>query len=172
MKDQMTSIRITPLLLALFAGVTATSVLAGVEEAAERGARLLAEAPVRTFKKAVEVCSRQEQPDSKFVETLFDSYMEAFYSGTKAGLLEVYKAGSDSKQGDPYPPAAIDIQLREGEQNAQVMQGSPAACKRLEAYLASGSAATFKQFVIDGFREYQEKRNKYCSQSPKPKNCD
>jgi len=172
MKVSMSSARIALLLFALVAGITATPVLAGAEEAAERGARLLAEAQVRAFKKAVEVCASQEQPGSKSVEAQFDGYMRAFYSGAKAGLLEMYKVESITTQSDPYQSKEIDIQLRQGEQNAQAMRASPAACKKLEAHLTSGSAAAFKQFVIDSHREYQEKRTAYCSQSPKPKNCD
>ena len=98
--------------------------------------------------------------------------MKAFYSGAKAGLLEIYRVEGTGNQNDPFQFNDVSMQLRQGEQNAQAMRASPAACRRLEAHLASGSAAGFKQFVIDSYREYQEKRNAYCSQSPKPKNCD
>jgi hypothetical protein len=168
----MISVRVAHYLLALSAAIAVAPAFAGAEEAAERGARLLAEAPVRTFKKAVEVCASQEEPDAKSIELLFDRYLSALYSGAKAGLLEMYKVENASYQSELYGPKEIEIQLRQGEQNAQAMRESPAACKKLVEHLTSGSAAAFKQFVIDSHREYLEKRRAYCSRSPKPTNCD
>lgn len=168
----MSSLSFSQLLTLVIASLTATPVLAGAEEIAERNARLMAEAQVRTFKKAVLVCASQEAPDARSIEALFDRYLVAFESGTKAGLLEMYKVEDTSRQGELYEARDIEAQLQQGEKNAQAMRTSRAACRRLEAHLSAGSAAGFKQFVLDGHREYQEKRRAYCSRLPKPKNCE
>lgn len=142
------------------------------DDAVERAIRLLSDAPSRILGNAVRLCASREAAGSDLIAGAFERYLVNFALGVRAGLAEVKATEWIAGDQAPYSTEAIAIQTRQGEMLAQSIQAAPTeGCKRLSENLSSGSETFFKDFLIQSYREYQEKRRVFCSQAPRPANC-
>ena len=134
----------------------------------------LADAQVRVLSKAVQFCATNHQPPSRSLDGNFKSYVEAFFTGTKAGMIEIAKTDKDILRSTPaYQGKDFEMMDRQGELLLKKVQASPATeCTNLGVFLESGTVATFKESTLQSHREYRAKRAEYCARLPKPKNCD
>jgi hypothetical protein len=136
--------------------------------------KTLADAQARVLSKAVTFCVANHQPESRSLDGSVKSYVEAFSTGTKAGMIEIAKTDKDILRSAPaYQGKDFEMMDRQGESLLKKVQASPATeCMKLGAFLASGTTATFKESTLQGHREYKAKRAEYCARLPKPNNCD
>lgn len=162
--------------------IVAISANAGAGEASSQSTtnqvdtavKTLADAQVRVLSKAVTFCVANHQPESRSLDGSFKSYVEAFSTGTKAGMIEIGKTDKDIlRSGPAYQGKDFEMMDRQGESLLKKLQASPATeCIILGAFLDSGTTATFKESTLQGHREYKAKRAEYCARLPKPNNCD
>ncbi len=131
-----------------------------------------AEMNVHLFGKAVRFCASQNMAGGDLIVNAFEQYMTKVTSGMKAGLAEVNAAEWINGDEAFYPPEIVAMQIRQGEMIVQSIQAAPnEGCKKLSKTLDSGSEAFFKNFVVQSYREYQERRHIFCSKVPRPANC-
>lgn len=160
----------------------AISVNAGAGEASpqsttnqiDAAVKALADAQVRVLSKAVAFCAANHQPESRSLDSSLKSFVEAFSTGTKAGMVEIAKTDKDILRSGPvYQGKDFEVMDRQGELLLKKVQASPATeCMKLGAFLDSGTAATFRESTLRGHQEFKARRAEYCARLPKPKNCD
>ena len=134
----------------------------------------LVNAQVRVLSKAASFCAADHQPQGHSLDSSLKSYVEAFSTGTKAGMIEIAKTDKDILRPTPaYKGKEFEMMDRQGDLLLKRVQASPATeCMKLGSFLDSGTTATFKESTVQGHREYKAKRAEYCARLPKPTNCD
>lgn len=120
-----------------------------------------------TYGKAVEFCA--SQPGTEAISKSFAAYLRNFEDGTRAGFIAV---GAPDSVEPVLTPEGRAVAARTGDDIRKVVQSAPStACARLLAELNSGTEAGFKDKVVEGMREYKEKRHAFCTKVPRPASC-
>lgn len=135
--------------------------------------KALTDAQVRVVSKAVAFCVANHQPEGRSLDASLKSFVEAFSTGTKAGITEIVKTDKDLLRSGPmYRGKDFEKIDRQGELLLKKVQASPAKeCMKLGAFLDSRTAVTFRESTLR-YQEFKAKRAEYCARLPKPKNCD
>jgi hypothetical protein len=151
-----------------------SGVAAATDEQADRVVKALADAQTRVLGKAVAFCSASHSPEGRPLDDSFRSYLQAFSAGTKAGMIEIAKTENQPlPSASPYDSRDLEQMDRQGQQLLRNVQASPAdECRKLSAFLGSGTSESFKEEALRGHREYKARREAYCAQVPKPKSCN
>lgn len=168
--------------LALALGLLAFSAVAvsAGADAPSSGAKVdalvqsLAVVPARTFGKAASYCAANHQPAGLALDARLKTYVVAMSAGTREAMLEIAKTDPSFLQSTP-PFGDKDYEMMDKQADAILkrIQASPVeGCAKLGTTLDSGSSAFFKDYTLQGYREYQAKRAQYCARSPKPANCN
>ena len=133
----------------------------------QRAVSDMAEGASLTYGKAVEFCATQ--PGTEEISKSFATYLRNFEAGTRAGFIAV-----DA----PDPGESVltsegrTVAARTGDDIRKVVQSAPStACARLLAELNSGTEARFEEKIVEGMREYKQKRHAFCAKVPRPTNC-
>jgi len=120
-----------------------------------------------TYGRAVEFCSTQ--PGTEEISQSFAAYLRNFEAGTRAGFIAV---GAPDSAEPVLTPEGRTVAARTGDDIRKVVQSAPStACAKLQAELNSGTEARFKNKIVEGMREYKEKRHAFCTKVPRPANC-
>ena len=158
---------------------SAVAVSAGAD-APSNGAKVdamvksLAVAPARTLGKAASYCTANHQPAGQALDARLKTYVAAMSAGTREAMLEIAKTDPAFLQSTPpYSGKDYEMMDKQAETILQQVQASPAdGCAKLGTTLDAGNSAFFKDYTLQGYREYQAKRAQYCARSPKPANCN
>ncbi len=138
----------------------------------DRAIRQLSDGQIRFFEKAVRFCAAREVVGSDSIAGAFQQYLANFALGTRAGLAEVKATEWIAGHQVVESAETIAVQVRQGDMLAQSVQAAPAEyCIRLLRNLGSRSEAFFRDFTIQSYREYQERRHTFCQKDPRPANC-
>jgi hypothetical protein len=136
--------------------------------------KILADGQTRVLTKAVMFCVASHQPAGKALDTSYKTYVDAFASGTRAGMIEI--AGTDKSilQSAPvYQAKDLEMMDKQADMMLAAVRASPeAGCSKLAAILESGTVESFKEATLQGHREYEAKRAAYCARVPKPTGCN
>jgi hypothetical protein len=126
----------------------------------------------RVFGKAVRLCASREAAESISIARAFEQYQANLASGTRAGLSEVKAVEWFTSDQAIYSDEVIAMQNRQGDMLAESIKTAEVeVCDRLYKNLRSRSEAFFRDFTIQGYTEYLQKRKVFCSQLPRPVNC-
>lgn len=134
----------------------------------------LADAQTRLFGSSVAFCTAGQQPEGRQTDSSLRSFVEAFKSGTKAGMLEIAASDRDVLSSIPaYQDRDFEMLDKQAAGLLATVQGSAVlGCKKLATVLESGTAETFQEQALESHRQYKARRAAYCAQHPKPRNCD
>lgn len=172
----MNTIRLLVILALLFPILVpvakAAELPASQDEEVERAIRQLSEGQIRVFEKAVRFCASREIVGSNSIADAFQQYLANFALGTRAGFAAVKATEWIAGNQVVESTETIAMQARQGDMLAQSVQAAPAEnCIRLSRNFGSSTEAFFRDFTIQSYREYQEKRHTFCLKDPRPANC-
>jgi hypothetical protein len=160
-------------LLALTLAVIATNGNASqpsTEEQVDANVKELVVAQRRVLTRAAAFCTAS----GRSLNQRLESYIDAFSTGTKAGMIEVSKTDKNILRPAPgYTKTDLEMMDKQGDVFLKGVQMNPdLGCKKLADFLGSGTMAAFKESTLQSHREYSAKRAAYCASVPKPQSCE